>query len=136
MFLLIFWHMGKNVLHYEFLITAGVIHGLKSFKRVMSIIHIFEQWEHKLMGNKPYMHLLCIATDPAFQGKGYGSVLLQPELEYADLHDLPCYLVFSMCNHFSHNKRRVQILVMCLSTCDTDFFQQEQHLFWAKPSLL
>jgi len=42
----------------------------------------------------PYRHwyLQVIGVDPAFQGKGYGGMLLKPVLKRLDAQGLPCYL--------------------------------------------
>lgn len=46
-----------------------------------------------------------LGLKPSAQGKGLGHGLIQPALEYADLHKLPCYLVSSNSRNFSFYKR-------------------------------
>jgi GNAT superfamily N-acetyltransferase len=41
---------------------------------------------------EPHWYLWGLTTDPAQQGKGIGTQLLQPILERADAGRLPCYL--------------------------------------------
>ena len=40
----------------------------------------------------PHWYLQTIGTDPAFQGKGYGGVIMRHTLAMADAARMPCYL--------------------------------------------
>jgi GNAT superfamily N-acetyltransferase len=41
---------------------------------------------------KRHMYLGILAVDPAYQGQGFGSKLMQPMLAYLDDHKMPAYL--------------------------------------------
>ncbi len=47
---------------------------------------------HKHYARKPHWYLWALGVDPARQGKGVGSILLQPVLAQADADETPCYL--------------------------------------------
>ena len=72
--------------------------------------------EKRIMGGERYLKLDCVAADPAFQGRGFGSILVAPELQYADDNNLPCYLVQEMLASCSANlTRKAQIPKILLS---------------------
>jgi ribosomal protein S18 acetylase RimI-like enzyme len=57
----------------------------------MRVIAAMDQLE-RVHPQKPHWYLQSIGTDPAFQGKGYGGVLLRYRLERVDAARLPAYL--------------------------------------------
>src|SRR5215469_2162554 len=56
--------------------------------RVMNAMDAIE----KRHPRKPHWYLQAIGTDPAKQGKGYGSLVMRHQLAGADAARLPCYL--------------------------------------------
>jgi GNAT superfamily N-acetyltransferase len=46
----------------------------------------------KIHPHEPHWYLQTIGTDPQFQGKGYGGVILRHTLAVADAAHMPCYL--------------------------------------------
>ncbi|HEY2034363.1 MAG TPA: GNAT family N-acetyltransferase [Rhizomicrobium sp.] len=46
----------------------------------------------KIHPHIPHWYLQTIGTDPAFQGKGYGGVIMRHTLATADAAHMPCYL--------------------------------------------
>lgn len=57
---------------------------------------------HERCANMRHWYLQFIGVDPAFQGKGYASVLLKPMLARMDAGQAPCYLE-------THNQENVPI---------------------------
>jgi ribosomal protein S18 acetylase RimI-like enzyme len=56
--------------------------------RSLSIVDMME----KVHPHEPHWYLQTIGTDPAFQGKGYGGVVMRDRLAAVDVAHLPCYL--------------------------------------------
>jgi GNAT superfamily N-acetyltransferase len=56
--------------------------------RVMTAMDTIEKRHPK----EPHWYLQAIGTDPAKQGKGYGSLVMRHQLAAADSAHLPCYL--------------------------------------------
>ncbi|MGA9794765.1 MAG: GNAT family N-acetyltransferase [Rhizomicrobium sp.] len=56
--------------------------------RVLSTMDMME----KAHPHEPHWYLQTIGTDPAFQGKGYGGVIMRHTLATADAAHMPCYL--------------------------------------------
>ena len=56
--------------------------------RVLSTMDLME----KAHPDEPHWYLQTIGTDPAFQGKGYGGVIMRDRLAAVDAAHLPCYL--------------------------------------------
>ena len=56
--------------------------------RVLSTIDLME----KAHPHEPHWYLQTIGTDPVFQGKGYGGVIMRHTLATADAAHMPCYL--------------------------------------------
>ncbi len=56
--------------------------------RALSIVDMME----KVHPHEPHWYLQTIGTDPAFQGKGYGGVIMRHTLATADAAHMPCYL--------------------------------------------
>ena len=55
----------------------------------------FEDWTQKVHAEAapgPHWYLWSLAVDPLQQGRGLGSLLMQPGLRAADAQRLPCYL--------------------------------------------
>ena len=46
----------------------------------------------KIHPHTPHWYLQTIGTDPAFQGKGYGGVIMRDRLKAVDEAHMPCYL--------------------------------------------
>jgi ribosomal protein S18 acetylase RimI-like enzyme len=59
-----------------------------SIFRVLSTMDMME----KMHPHVPHWYLQTIGTDPAFQGKGYGGVIMRHTLKTADAARMPCYL--------------------------------------------
>ena len=60
---------------------TGVLHVMNTMDRI-----------EKLHPHTPHWYLQTIGTDPAFQGKGYGGLILRHQLAIADAAGMPCYL--------------------------------------------
>jgi len=56
--------------------------------RVLNTMGMME----KVHPHKPHWYLQTIGTDPQFQGKGYGGVIMRQTLATADAAHMPCYL--------------------------------------------
>lgn len=48
--------------------------------------------KHKEIMKEPHWYLANIGVDPKYQGKGYGSALIKPMLEYIEKEGYPVYL--------------------------------------------
>jgi len=56
--------------------------------RVLSTMDMME----KVHPHEPHWYLQTIGTDPKFQGKGYGGVIMRDRLAAVDAAHMPCYL--------------------------------------------
>jgi len=56
--------------------------------RVLSTMDMME----KVHPHEPHWYLQTIGTDPQFQGKGYGGVIMRDRLAAVDAAHMPCYL--------------------------------------------
>ncbi|MGH6873134.1 MAG: GNAT family N-acetyltransferase [Rhizomicrobium sp.] len=56
--------------------------------RVLSTMDMME----KVHPHTPHWYLQTIGTDPQFQGKGYGGVIMRDRLAAVDAAHMPCYL--------------------------------------------
>jgi ribosomal protein S18 acetylase RimI-like enzyme len=56
--------------------------------RVLSTMDMME----KVHPHEPHWYLQTIGTDPKFQGKGYGGVIMRDRLTAVDAAHMPCYL--------------------------------------------
>jgi ribosomal protein S18 acetylase RimI-like enzyme len=56
--------------------------------RVLSTMDMME----KVHPHEPHWYLQTIGTDPKFQGKGYGGVIMRDRLAAVDAARMPCYL--------------------------------------------
>ncbi|KAH7357429.1 acyl-CoA N-acyltransferase [Pyrenochaeta sp. MPI-SDFR-AT-0127] len=59
----------------------------------------------EIMGNKPHLYLHMLSTDPAFQGKGAGGMLVDWGTRKADELNLPAYLESSAAGRRVYQKR-------------------------------
>jgi ribosomal protein S18 acetylase RimI-like enzyme len=58
---------------------------------IMRVLHTMDMME-KAHPHEPHWYLQTIGTDPKFQGKGYGGVIMRHTLATADAAHMPCYL--------------------------------------------
>ena len=58
---------------------------------VLKVMSTMDQVE-KVHPDKPHWYLQVIGTDPAKQGKGFGSLIMRDQLARADAAHMPCYL--------------------------------------------
>jgi GNAT superfamily N-acetyltransferase len=65
--------------------------GYTRFSRMLSIGNEMDGVP-KLVVKGPFISLLAVAVDPAFQGKGYASRLLNPMMALLDDHGMQCVL--------------------------------------------
>ena len=87
---------GKaHVTFWEYIAVGGArqiaLMGMKPFLTQMK----YDSYAEKIHGElvpEPHWYLWGLAVHPGFQNQGAGSRLMQPILEQADLHNLPCYL--------------------------------------------
>jgi ribosomal protein S18 acetylase RimI-like enzyme len=56
--------------------------------RSLAIVDMME----KIHPKEPHWYLQTIGTDPKFQGKGYGGIIMRDRLAAVDALHLPCYL--------------------------------------------
>jgi GNAT superfamily N-acetyltransferase len=61
------------------------------FQRLMKANGALNE-SHKRIMPVPHCYLLFLGVEPGQQGKGYGGILIDPILRYADEKGLPCYL--------------------------------------------
>ncbi len=73
------------------LLTATLSMGLDAFIRLMRQAPSLLR-EKKQVITRPHWALLFIGIEPSQQGKGLGTVLIQPILTRADAEGIPCYL--------------------------------------------
>ena len=73
------------------LLTASFRLGWSGFSRFLTMMEYAEK-AHKQTIQSPHWYLLSLGVEPACQGRGIGSQLLQPMLEQVDKEGLPCYL--------------------------------------------
>lgn len=59
--------------------------------RVFGALAVVDMME-KLHPHEPHWYLQTVGTDPQFQGKGYGGIILRHTLAMADAQHMPCYL--------------------------------------------
>jgi len=61
--------------------------GAKVF-RSLAVVDMME----KIHPQEPHWYLQTIGTDPKFQGKGYGGIIMRDRLAAVDAAHMPCYL--------------------------------------------
>jgi len=69
----------------------STIMGEFAYARLMAANKMLNE-SHKRIMSMPHCYLLFLGVEPGHQGKGYGSILIDPLLKYADDKCLPCYL--------------------------------------------
>jgi ribosomal protein S18 acetylase RimI-like enzyme len=62
----------------------------QDFPRAMRMLNLMERKHHEQV--EPHYYLAFIGTDPASQGKGYGTAVLSQMLERCDREGIPAYL--------------------------------------------
>jgi len=65
--------------------------GEEPFQRLVKASSALNE-SHKRIMPLPHCYLLFLGVEPGQQGKGYGGILIDPVLKYADEKGLPCYL--------------------------------------------
>jgi GNAT superfamily N-acetyltransferase len=75
------WQYISNAPELLGIFGAGVLDVMSTMDRV-----------EKIHPKKPHWYLQTIGTEPALQGKGYGSLIMRDQLARADATGLPCYL--------------------------------------------
>jgi len=87
-----FWRPpnGWHVPFWQYIINGPEMLGIfgGGVLRVMAAMDAIEKQHPK----EPHWYLQAIGTDPAKQGKGYGSLVMRHQLTAADAAHLPCYL--------------------------------------------
>jgi GNAT superfamily N-acetyltransferase len=73
------------------MIWAPLIIGLSEFGRFANLSGHIEHLEKRDMP-EPHRHLMILGVNPARQGQGVGSALIQPGLDKADAEGVACYL--------------------------------------------
>ncbi|KTD07620.1 GNAT family N-acetyltransferase [Legionella jamestowniensis] len=66
--------------------------GNKAFKRLMLFDDLTQKERKKHMGNNSFWYCWCLATQPDYQGKGYGTALMNYTFDLAKQSGFPCYL--------------------------------------------
>lgn len=77
-------------------IRAGMLRvplrvGLRGLRRLIAYDNASVRLHHR-HAPMPHWHLSLLAVEPAAQGQGIGSAVMQPMLRQADAQGLPCYL--------------------------------------------
>ena len=80
------WHVHLK----DYILNAPELLGVFGFG-VFNVMSTMDRVE-KLHPQKPHWYLQTIGTDPAKQGKGFGSLILRDQLAVADAARMPCYL--------------------------------------------
>jgi GNAT superfamily N-acetyltransferase len=65
--------------------------GEEAFQRLLKANSMLNE-SHKRIMPVPHCYLAFLGVEPGQQGKGYGGILIDPVLKYADGKGLPCYL--------------------------------------------
>ena len=87
-----FWRPpnGWHVPFWQYIVNGPEMLGIfgRGALQVMTAMDVIEKRHPK----EPHWYLQAIGTDPAKQGKGYGSLVMRHQLVAADSARLPCYL--------------------------------------------
>lgn len=86
--------------------------GWRGFRRLTAYDEV-AQALHKKNAPQPHWYLSVLAVEPANQGQGVGSALMQPMLKRADAEGLSCYLD----THEDRNVRLYQRYGFEVATC-------------------
>jgi ribosomal protein S18 acetylase RimI-like enzyme len=81
---------GWHVHFWDYLVNAPELLGIFG-GGVFNVMNTMDRIE-KLHPQTPHWYLQTIGTDPAKQGKGFGSLILRNQLAVADAAGVPCYL--------------------------------------------
>lgn len=65
--------------------------GEAAYQRLIKVSSALHESHRRIMTD-PHCYLLFLGVEPGHQGKGYGAMLIEPVLKYADEHGLACYL--------------------------------------------
>ncbi len=81
---------GWHVTLWQYIANAPELLGIFG----AGVFNVMSTMDHveKVHPQKPHWYLQTIGTDPAMQGKGYGSLIMRDQLARADAVRLPCYL--------------------------------------------
>jgi len=87
---------GQTGTHVNRIVRSGMVlmpfkMGIGPFRRVMTTLAILEKL-HKQNVPPEHWYLMVLGVEPARQGHGIGSALMQPILAKADGDHVPCYL--------------------------------------------
>jgi ribosomal protein S18 acetylase RimI-like enzyme len=80
------WHVHVK----DYIVNAPELLGVFG-TGVLKVVSTMDRVE-KVHPATPHWYLQVIGTDPAKQGKGFGSVILRDQLARADAARMPCYL--------------------------------------------
>jgi GNAT superfamily N-acetyltransferase len=88
---------GKAPVGIVSMVRAGFLQLIAGTRNVASLRKFFAlsakiEEMHKRDVSKEHWYLAVLAVDPPQQGKGFGGLVLGPELEEADTRGLPCYV--------------------------------------------
>jgi GNAT superfamily N-acetyltransferase len=81
---------GWHVPFWQYIVNGPELFGIFG-GRALSVMNTMDRIE-KLHPHDPHWYLQAIGTDPPFQGKGYGALILRSQLAVADAAGQPCYL--------------------------------------------
>jgi len=81
---------GWHVTIWQYIANAPELLGIFG-GGVLKVMNTMDRVE-KVHPKSPHWYLQTIGTDPAMQGKGYGSLIMRDQLARADAAGLPCYL--------------------------------------------
>lgn len=80
------WHVHLR----DYVLNAPELFGIFG-GNVFGVMSTMDRVE-KVHPQKPHWYLQTIGTDPAKQGKGFGSLIMRDQLARADAARMPCYL--------------------------------------------
>jgi GNAT superfamily N-acetyltransferase len=88
---------GNTEVIFPRMLRAGMLRvalkvGFRRMGRALRYLGYAESLERRYI-HEPHWHLGVLGVEPASQGQGIGSALIQPVFDKADAEDFPCYLV-------------------------------------------